>query len=270
MKKINYKKILITVLWIIALSGLATSLAFIEKKEKLVKVENLNIIIHENGENQFVDEEDIIDFFNARKDSILNSELQNVNVNQLEKILNSHPAVENADLSVDINGDVKVDVKQRIPLVRVINMDGESYYLDNKSELMPLSDKYTARVLIANGFISEPYARRYSFSAQEIGENEIFKEVSVLDDIYEMANYISNDSLLSALIHQVSLDANKEFELYPALGGHKILFGKAIDIQEKFENLKVFYKEGLNKTDKWNNYSTINLKYKNQVVCTKK
>src|SRR5687768_1255126 len=108
MKKINYKKILITVLWIIALSGLVTSLAFIEKKERQVKVENLNINVQENGENQFIEEEDIVEFFNERKDSILNSELKNIDVNQLEKILNSHPAVESADLSVDINGDVKV------------------------------------------------------------------------------------------------------------------------------------------------------------------
>jgi cell division protein FtsQ len=270
MKKINYKKILITVLWIIALSGLVTSLAFIEKKEKQIRVENLNINVQENGENQFVEEDDIVEFFNERKDSILNSELKNINVNQLEKILNSHPAVESADLSVDINGDVKVDVKQRSPLVRVINMDGESYYIDSRSKLMPLSDKYTARVLVASGFIYEPYARRYMFSVNDIGANDIFKEASVLDDIYEVADYICGDSVLSALIHQISVDRNKELALYPAVGGHRIDFGKAIDIEEKFENLKVFYKEGLNKTNNWNKYSSINLKYKNQVVCTKK
>jgi cell division protein FtsQ len=270
MKKINYRKIIVTVLWIIALSGLLTSLAFIEKKERQVKVEDLNIVVHENGENQFIEEEDIIEFFNERKDSILNSELKNINVNQLEKILNSHPAVENADLSVDINGDVKVEVRQRSPLVRVINMDGESYYIDSRSKLMPLSEKFTARVLVANGYIYEPYSRRYMFSVNEIGTNKIFSEVSILDDVYRVADHIAKDSVLSALIHQISVTPDKELELYPSVGGHKIIFGKAIDVEEKFENLKVFYKEGLNKTNNWNKYATVNLKYKNQVVCTKK
>jgi cell division protein FtsQ len=32
--------------------------------------------------------------------------------------------------------------------------------------------------------------------------------------------------------------------------------------------LMTFYKEGLNKVG-WNAYLTINLKYKNQIVCTK-
>ena len=68
----------------------------------------------------------------------------------------------------------------------------------------------------------------------------------------------------------MSINNEKEFELYPAIGNHKIIFGEAKDIAEKFEKLKLFYNEGLNKTDNWNKYAVVNLKYKNQVVCTKK
>ena len=209
-------------------------------------------------------------FFSERNDALDNTELKNININALEKALNSHPAVENADLSVAVNGDIKIEVKQRTPLVRVFNMSGESYYIDTQSKLMPLSDKYTARVLVVNGNIFEPYSRRYRFTVKEIADNKIFREVSMLDDIYKMAEYISNDTLLNGLIHQLSINSDKEFEMYPAIGNHKIIFGGAVDIAEKFEKLKVFYKEGLNKTDNWNKYAIVNLKYKNQVVCTKK
>jgi cell division protein FtsQ len=264
--KINYKKIAVTVLWIIAISGLMTSLAFVSKKETLVRTGSLDVKINAAGENDFIDEDDVKLFFEERQDNLLNAELKNVNINALEKALNSHPAVENADLSVDLNGDIRINVKQRTPLVRVFNMSGESYYIDTQSKLMPLSDKYTARVLVVNGVVHEPYARRYQFTAK----NETFREVSMLDDIYAMATYIANDTLLSGLIHQLSINADKEFEMYPAIGDHKIIFGEAKDIAEKFEKLKLFYKEGLNKTDNWNKYSIVSLKYKNQVVCTKK
>lgn len=268
--KINYKKIFATVLWIIALSGLTASLAFVSKKESHVKAGSIDITVNATGENQFVDEDDIKEFFNERQDVLLNAEVKNININALEKALNSHPAIENADLSVDVNGDIKINVTQRTPLVRVLTMSGESYYIDTESKLMPLSDKYTARVLIVNGNIHEPYSRRYMFSVNEIAANEIFKELSLLDDIYEMADYITNDTLLNSLIHQLSINEEKEFEMYPAIGNHKIVFGDVTDIAEKFEKLKVFYKEGLNKTDNWNKYALVNLKYKNQVVCTKK
>ncbi|MBK7666737.1 MAG: hypothetical protein IPJ32_04935 [Sphingobacteriaceae bacterium] len=268
--KINYKKILVTVLWIIALSGLMTSLAFVNKKEREVKAENIDITVSTTGQNDFVDEDDVKEFFNERQDKLLNAEVKNIDINALEKALNSHPAIENADFSVDVNGDIKINVKQRTPLVRVLTMGGESYYIDTQSKLMPLSDKYTARVLIVNGEIHEPYSRRYMFSVNDIAKNEIFSEVSLLDDIYEMANYITKDTLLNSLIHQLSINKEKEFEMYPSIGNHKIIFGDATDIAEKFEKLKLFYREGLNKTDNWNKYSTVNLKYKNQVVCTKK
>ena len=270
MKKINFRKIFIIVLWIIGLSGLLTSLAFATSKEKNVVAENLLVSVNNTEVNTFIDEEDVKEFFKERNDSILNTSLKNIDVNGLEKALNSHPAVENADIAVDVNGDVTIDVTQRTPLVRVINMDGESYYIDNKSKLMPLSDKYTARVLIATGYIVEPYATRYQLSVDAISKNEKFAAISVLDDIYNISAYIAKDSVLASLIHQINVTNDQELELYPSIGNHKIVFGEAKDFEEKFEKLKTFYTEGLNKTDGWNKYSTINIKYKNQVVCTKK
>jgi cell division protein FtsQ len=270
MKKINFKKILVIVLWIIGLSGLFASLAFATGKEKNVIAENMYVLVNNTEVNAFIDEEDVKDFFKERHDSILNTRLKNINVNDLEKALNSHPAVENADIAVDVNGDVNINVTQRTPLVRVFNLDGESYYIDDKSKLMPLSDKYTARVLVATGYIIEPYASRYQVPVNCIAKNELFSKVSVLDDIYDISEFISHDSVLASLIHQINVMPNKELELFPSIGNHKIIFGEAKDLQEKFEKLKLFYTDGLNKTDGWNKYSTINIKYKNQVVCTKK
>ena len=270
MKKINLKKILTIVLWIIGLSGLLASLAFVTNKENNVKAENMLVSVNNTEVNTFIDEEDVKDFFKERKDSILHASLKNIDVNGLEKALNSHPAIENAEISVDVNGDLKIDVTQRTPLVRVMNLDGESYYIDNTSKLMPLSDKYTARVIVATGFIMEPYAARYQFSVNSISNNELFSKVSVLDDIYNISVFISKDSVLASMIHQINITTEKEIELYPSIGNHKIIFGEAKDFEEKFNKLKLFYTEGLNKTDGWNKYSTINIKYKNQVVCTKK
>jgi len=40
-------------------------------------------------------------------------------------------------------------------------------------------------------------------------------------------------------------------------------------LEEKFENLKLFYSEGVKQTG-WRKYKEINLKYKNQIVCVKR
>jgi cell division protein FtsQ len=52
------------------------------------------------------------------------------------------------------------------------------------------------------------------------------------------------------------------------VGNHRILLGQIEYYRENLEKLKLFYEKGLNQMG-WNQYSIINLKYKNQVVCTK-
>ena len=270
MKKLNYKKILVAVLWIIAIAGLTSSLAFISKSEKNIIASSLNINIHNNDENLFLTESDVKSFFKERNDSLLSSRYQNIDIPGLEKALNSHPAIENAEVSADMNGEIKVEILQRTPVLRIINKSGESYYIDSQNKLMPLNQNYSARVIVASGEIIEPYARRYEFSIDQIKKNKLFKEVSMLDDILDVSNFISADSSLTHLIHQIYVNTDRELELFPAIGNHKIIFGDANNIAEKFNKLKLFYKEGLSKSDSWTKYSTINLKYKNLVVCTKK
>jgi len=270
LKKINYRKLVVAVLWIIAIAGLTSSLAFVSKSERNVKVKNLDISIRNNDENLFLTEVDVKSFLAEKDQPLLANKFKNISIPQLEKVLNSHPAIENAEVSGDINGEVKIAVTQRTPVCRIINLDGESYYLDSQSKLMPLNENYSARVIVASGNIAEPYARRYQYSVNQIKANKIFSEVSVLDDILDVVNHINSDTTLSSLIHQVYVNDERELELFPAIGNHKIILGKAEFIAEKFNKLKLFYTEGLNKSDSWTKYSTINLKYKNLVVCTKK
>jgi len=270
LKKLNYKKILVTVLWIIAIAGLGSSWAFVSKSEKNIVAKTLTISIHNNDENLFLSERDIKQFFSDRKDSLLLNQYKNINIPELEKSLNSHPAIENAEVAADINGEIKIDITQRTPVLRIINRDGESFYIDSQTKLMPLNDNYSARVIVASGFIYEPFARRYQYSIDQLKKNKLYSEVSLLDDIYDVANFINKDSLLTNLIHQIYVNEDKEIVLFPSVGSQKIIFGNATDVAGKFNKLKLFYTEGMNKADSWTKYSNINLKYKNLVVCTKK
>lgn len=270
MKKIKLRKILILVLWIIVVSGITVTLGFVNAEEKEVKGRSLSINILNENENYFVDEDDIKEFLKGRNDTLLRQPMKEINVYELEKALNAHPAISKAEVSVDVNGDVKINLRQRKPIVRLFNVEGESFYLDNEARLMPLSENYAAHVLVANGLIGEKYTQFYKYTVDEIEKDTLLQKLSVLDDIYNIAGYIVKDSLLNDLVQQIYVNADREFELYPAVGGHKIIFGNGNDIAEKFEKLKVFYTEGLNSIDNWNKYSVINLKYKDQVVCTKK
>ena len=62
---------------------------------------------------------------------------------------------------------------------------------------------------------------------------------------------------------------NQEFEIIPRVGAHQILLGNAENLELKFRNLKILYEEGL-AYEGWNKYEIINLKYNNQVICSKR
>ncbi len=64
---------------------------------------------------------------------------EEINVTSLENTLNHLPAVENAEVSVALDGEVTIQIKEREPLIRIITNDGESYYIDRTGTLMPLS-----------------------------------------------------------------------------------------------------------------------------------
>ncbi|MEP7169164.1 MAG: cell division protein FtsQ, partial [Bacteroidota bacterium] len=79
---------------------------------------------------------------------------------------------------------------------------------------------------------------------------------------------IANDAFWNAQVEQIYVTEQSEIELIPRVGNHRIILGDASQLDEKFNKLMIFYKQGLNNTG-WNNYNTINLKFTNQVVCTK-
>lgn len=268
MKKL--KKIGILVLWITVASGMVFLLGFVNAAEQSQKGRSISVNILDPEENQFLDEKDILDFLEQRNDILVGEAFSKININEIEKALNTHPAIEKANVSIDVNGDVKIDVDQRKPLVRIFTTTGESYYIDNTAKLMPLSPNYTARVLVANGNITDNYAVYHGIEIKGIESDSLLTAKASIDDIYKTAVAIESDTLLSSLIHQISVNEQKEIVLYPAIGGHSIILGSTEDLGEKLKKLLVFYKEGIGNIDCWNKYSVINLKYKNQVVCVKK
>jgi cell division protein FtsQ len=86
--------------------------------------------------------------------------------------------------------------------------------------------------------------------------------------LYKIASYVDKHEFWKAQIEQIFVTRDNEFILIPKVGNHIILFGNAEEGDEKFEKLFVFYKEGLNRVG-WNKYSSINIKYKGQVICKK-
>ncbi len=245
-------------------------MGFVNKEQDSLPCKSLDIRVNQDDDLYFLNKMDIQQLIRDRGDSIIGQPKSTVNIPALEHALNSHADIANAEVYMTVNGEVKVEIKQRKPVLRVINANGDSYYIDSEGKLMPLSDKYTAKVLVANGIILEPYAKRYMYSIEQIGKDSSMRVNSMLDELYAMTSYINEDEFWKAQIQQIYINSDKDMELVPMVGDEKIIFGDTTSMDEKFKKLLTFYQQGLNTTGWWYKYSTINLKFKNQIVCTKK
>ncbi len=132
---------------------------------------------------------------------------------------------------------------------------------------MPTSDNYTARVPVASGFITDRQHVMQRYNVANMSDS--LKQISNLDELFELATFIRNNEFWRAQIQQIIVEPNGELTLVPTVGDHHILLGHTDKMEQKFKKLLLFYHKGLNKTG-WDQYSHINLKYKDQVICTKK
>lgn len=257
-------------MWSVLFAGLILSLGFVNKKQEALLCKSLDIKVNQDDDLYFLNKMDIAKLIRDRGDSIIGQPKSSVNIPEIQKALNSHADIADAKVYLTIDGRLRVEIKQRKPLIRVINANGDSYYIDDQGKLMPLSEKYTANVIVANGNILESYATSYKYSMGLAPKDSASKKNKMLHELYAMAKYINTDQFWKAQVQQIFVNGDRDMEIVPMVGNQKIIFGDTIAMDEKFKKLLTFYQQGLNTTGWWEKYSIINLKFKNQIVCTKK
>jgi cell division protein FtsQ len=259
-------KLLNISIWGIAIVGVALVMGLVNKAKQQRTFKEPVVYIDYDTDHRFIDASDILAQVLNREDTN-DLVLADFDVTALEiKLANNH-SVKEAQVYKTVDGQLVINIQQRRPIVRVFPQKGLSYYIDENGALMPLSTKYTARLLVVSGALNEPFSKRYLFNYNNLEDSISAK--TMLDEIYKISDYIDKSNFWKAQIEQIHVNKMLDLELIPKVGNHKIVFGGIENLEGKFEKLMVFYKKGLSKTG-WNEYSTINLKYKNQVVCTKR
>ncbi len=205
-----------------------------------------DIVVNFYGqENLFISQTTVNKLLIQNKNDTPRVAKETLDLNRLEQRLKSNPMIKTANVSLSINGEIKADIVQKKPVVRVSGTT--SYYIDEDGLQMPLSKNHSARVPLATGIIDK----------------------NNLKNITVIANKIYNDAFLKTHIIEIRQEKNKTIILKPRLYDFEILIGNLETLDKKINNLKAFYQKA--KKDKsLNSYSKVNLQFENQVVCTKK
>ncbi|MBE9584126.1 cell division protein FtsQ [Mucilaginibacter sp. JRF] len=251
-RKRIWNRILVGFAWVICLGGLVVLMSFIEIKKAEVVCKGIKVYIP--GNQYFIDRQEVDNILHTTSNTLEGRRLENINIHDLETQLKGNPFVEFAKVYTDMDGMIKVEITQRQPILRVINRFDQDYYVDQHGLKMPLSNNYTARVVVANGYIDELFANRVDTLHSKLATS-----------LYKTAEYIHKDSLWDAQVAQIYVNPAHEIELIPRVGNQKILLGNADSLDIKFRNLKAFYTQALPKVG-WDKYKALNVKYTNQVI----
>jgi cell division protein FtsQ len=143
------------------------------------------------------------------------------------------------------SGIVNIRILQRCPKFRVVGFG--SYYIDNDRKPMPISKNYAAYVPVVSGRAT----------------------VSMMTSkMFDFVTFLEENPFWNAQIEQIYICDDMKIELVPRVGDAIIMLGTLDNYQARLEKLRKLYVKGFNVIG-WNKYQTIDLQYKDQIVCSK-
>ncbi len=247
-------------IWTIVLTtiGIASAMlliGFADKDDSRAVCNNVIISIDNQLDNHFVDNNDVRSMItNGNTEILEGTSFGDLKVRTLENRLLANRYVETAEIFRDLKGNLLVNVALRRPQARVVQANGPDAYISEDGTILPVSDKFSSRVLLISGAVSQELAT---------SENVVS---SGYDKIFELIKFINANEFWRAQIAQVEVIKEDEIKLHPQVTKQYIEFGDLNNIEDKFERLGVFYSQIL-PAKGWNSYSRVNVKYKNQIIC---
>ena len=239
MKRINWDDVRL----VLIIGALAFLYSFSAKRNETRRLANAEI--------EFVDKATFITFDKVNNlliqnfGSVKSIQKEKLDLNNVEKRLDTNPMIDRAEVYTTVDGKLTAKVWQRMPIARVFD-GSESYYIDYKGREMPLSDVSTARVPIVTGEIDKV----------EKGE------------LHKLLRYIHDDDFLKKNIIGMEIKPSGGVRMMNRNYDYEIQFGRLINMEKKFNNYKAFFQNAVKDT-LIEHYKTINLKFTQQVVCTK-
>ncbi len=241
MKLKRYIKLILPLILLGFLTFLYSFSSDRNSRKKIVKVE----VEFEAGNNHFLTHQMVSKLLIQNQQTVKNQPKRALDLHGLEQKVLLNPYVEEAIVFTTINGELKIVIKQREPIARILDKL-TSYYIDKEGVKIPLSQNFSARVPLVSGVTLD-------------------KEIK---EITQLINKIRVDNFLKKEVIGIQKSDKNEYVFNVRSGNYKIEFGKFINADVKFRKLKAFYNKAY--ADKTiNKYRKINVKYHNQVVCTK-
>lgn len=242
------KKILITICTLLAAAYLLLAVTAFNRQADDRVCQGFELIVRDTVYAGFITPDEVTALLKKNGLNPAGKRTDAVDTRAIETVLSKHPLIDGVECYKTPGDKIRIEVAQRIPLLRVMSDKGDSYYLDNRGRTMPLNAKCVAHVPIATGNISRDFA---------------------MEQLYPFGLFLQNNAFWKAQTEQIHVLPDQTVELVPRVGNHLVYLGKLKNYRRKLKRVRLFYELALNKVG-WNKYARINVEFDNQIICTRR
>lgn len=255
------KKTLLTILFCMLAAGLgggyfyhAGNYAHANEIQK--KCTAIDIHVMDSLENGLVTCRDVMAFLSQGK-GIIGVPVSKINLYEIENSLRDRGEVLTADVYSDSEGHIGIDLTQRRAVLRLCG-NGRDFYSDSTGYLFPIYKNADVPVITGNIPVS--------WNEGDKGYRADAKEAKWIEGAIALGKYIENNWFYHNQIAQIDVAESGDVVLYTRDGEQKFIFGNFDSIEDKFSRMTLYYK-GIASGESHKKYNTVNVKYKNQIIC---
>ncbi|MFN5479745.1 MAG: cell division protein FtsQ/DivIB [Chitinophagaceae bacterium] len=256
-RKQTILKIMNVIFWILIGSGVTFLLVSAVKKEMASTCKGIIVQFNDRATYRMLDQQEVLNTvwpLGAHTYPIGKS-TASVDMRSLEEQLERNPWVRQADFYFDHNAMLHVSIQQRKPVARVFTHQGNSFFLDDQYMLLPVKLGSRISLPVFTNFYVDPAKATQADSM-------------LLARVVSLSRFIQSDSLWMAQIEEVAIRSDRSLEATVQMGDQVVQLGYRRDWEKMFGKLQTLYRH-IGQEGHWSKYATIDLQYKDQIVCVR-
>ena len=252
------KKILSILLWVVTAAGLIALFVFAREDYLATPVKSIQLI--PSTDTGFVRKtalhDEIERLCNRRN-------VGTVDMMAIKKVMDDNSWIESSASYMGLDGTLNVSFKEYEPWIRAFGKDGHSVYVTRHGVVVPTCPIYTPYVLVASGnFELQTDSVAYQL-------NDTLESDANLINALHWCDAIEGNDFVSQCVGQLYCNKKNQFELTVKGFDGRVIVGDTCDAADKLRRLEIFMKQRIDSPET-KNLKSINLNYKNQIVCTKR
>ena len=182
-------------------------------------------------------------------DDITGKPVSAIDLQHIEDALESNANIEQATAVRLADGRVSVTVTPMLPVARIFDSHGRSYYINRQGKRLTANFRYRLDVPVITGD---------------------FDSINRPTALLPLIERIASDSVWNAIVGHVAVEPRtRDVLLVPIIRGHVINIGSPADIDDKLSRVMLMYRKVM-PVKGWNFYDTISVKWRGQVVATRR